>query len=106
MAILLLFNEFDRITVGEILETVEGTSDATVEGTSDETQIKSELCIQSLFILLKMKVLTCPRINPDQIDSDLKEIDILDFIIQVDESFKRFKNLYFIENFHFSSFYF
>jgi len=76
MTILLLFNKVDSITVQEIF---------------DQTQIESELTRQTVFSLLKSKVLICPQITADQLDKDLEDSDIkLDYTIQFDENFKRF----------------
>jgi hypothetical protein len=75
MAILMLFNEFENMTVEKMLDT---------------TQIESELFGQVLLGLLKSKVLICLQINPDELNDDFKVNNIeLNYTIQVDESFKR-----------------
>ncbi|CAF4095079.1 unnamed protein product [Adineta steineri] len=71
MAILLLFNKVDNMTVKSIC---------------DRTQIKSELCRPILLVLLKSQVLKCSEIT---VNEELKENDIKDdYMIQVDENFK------------------
>ncbi len=76
MAILLLFNEYNNITVEKMLDT---------------TQIESELFVQVLVTLLKSKVLICSEIDTENVkESDIKK----EYTIQVDEAFKRFENCF------------
>lgn len=76
MAILLLFNEYNNITVEKMLDT---------------TQIESVLFVQVLVTLLKSKVLICSDIDAENVkDSEIKK----EYTIQVDEAFKRFENCF------------
>jgi hypothetical protein len=78
MAVLLLFNEIDCLTVETIL---------------DQTQIENDLSRQVILSLLKSKVLICPQITGDQLDKDLKDSDIKhDYTIHVDQRFTRFNH--------------
>ncbi|CAF1052407.1 unnamed protein product [Rotaria sp. Silwood1] len=61
MAVLLLFNKFDNMTVQQILDT---------------TQISSESFEPVLFNLLKNKVLTCAGINADTLNENLNQSGI------------------------------
>ncbi|CAF0962912.1 unnamed protein product [Adineta steineri] len=71
MAILLLFNDVESMTV---------------ESICDITQIKSELCRPILLVLIKSQVLKCSEIT---VNEELKESDIEnDYTIEVDENFK------------------
>jgi cullin 1 len=73
MAVLLLFNEIDCLTVETIL---------------DQTQIENDLSRQVILSLLKSKVLICPQITADQLEKDLKDNDIKhDYTIHVDQRF-------------------
>jgi hypothetical protein len=77
MTILLLFNEFDNMTVERII---------------DKTQIDSELFGQVLWSLLQSKILICSEINADELKKDFKENIIkMDYNIQVSTSFERFE---------------
>jgi hypothetical protein len=78
MAVLLLFNEIDCLTVETIL---------------DQTQIENDLSRQVILSLLKSKVLICPQITADQLEKDLKDNDIKhDYTIRVDQRFTRFNH--------------
>ena len=73
MAILLLFNTADSMTVEAML---------------DATQIERQLFLQVLVTLLKGKVLKCPHLRSN---GEIKESDIEnDFSINVNLGFKKF----------------
>ena len=56
----------------------------------DETQIKSDLFLQVLCLLLKSKVITSPQINEDELDEDFKEADIkMNYQVQIANEYKR-----------------
>jgi hypothetical protein len=77
MALLLLFNQFENMTVETML---------------DKTQIEGELFTQVLSSLLKSKVLICSQINAEDLNKDIKKSDIqLNYTIQVDPKFTRFE---------------
>jgi len=77
MALLLLFNQFENMTIEKIL---------------DKTQIEGELITQVLISLLKSKILICSQINAEDLDKDLKKSDIqLDYTIEVDPKFTRYE---------------
>ncbi|CAF4197060.1 unnamed protein product, partial [Adineta steineri] len=85
MAILLLFNKVESITVNGESMTVNIKS-MTVESISKEAQIKPELCRPILLVLIKSQVLKCSDIT---VNEELKESDIEnDYTIEVDENFK------------------
>ncbi|CAF0885104.1 unnamed protein product [Adineta ricciae] len=74
MVILLLFNKLPTWTVEQM---------------QDETQIKSDLFLQVLCLLLKSKVITSPQINEDELDEDFKEADIkMNYQVQVATEYK------------------
>ncbi|CAF2446612.1 unnamed protein product [Rotaria sp. Silwood2] len=74
MAVLLLFNEFENMTVQKMLDT---------------TQITPESFAQVLVGLLKSKVLTCTEINPDTLNENLNESDITpNSIIEISQNFR------------------
>ena len=76
MTILLLFNEYNNITVEKMVDT---------------TQIESQLFVQVLVPLLKSKILICSEIDAENVqESDIKR----EHTIQVDETFKRFENCF------------
>ena len=76
MAILLLFNQTESLTVQAVL---------------DKTQIDSKLCIPSLVNLLKGKLLTCAEIVPPQLNDEHNENVIKrHHLICVDHTFQRF----------------
>ncbi len=87
MAVLLLFNQNDSLTIEQILE---------------QTQIETDSSRQVIFSLIKSKVLMCSQIPPDQLDKDLKDSDIKsEYTIEVDPRFSRFvRCLLNSENFH------
>jgi hypothetical protein len=75
MVVLLLFNKLQNWTV---------------ERMQDETQIKADLFLQVLCVLLKSKLITCPQINDEDLEEELKENDIkMNYSIQIAEDFKR-----------------
>jgi hypothetical protein len=75
MVVLLLFNKLPNWTV---------------ERMQDETQIKADLFLQVLCGLLKSKLITCPEINEEELEEELKENDIkMNYNIQISEEFKR-----------------
>jgi len=77
MALLLLFNQFENMTVETML---------------DKTQIEGELFTQVLSSLLKSKILICSQINAEDLNKDIKKSDIqLNYTIQVDPRFTRFE---------------
>ena len=56
----------------------------------DETQIKEDLFLQVLCVLLKSKVIVCPEINEEDLEEDLKETDIkMNYTIRVAHDFKK-----------------
>ncbi|CAF3028948.1 unnamed protein product [Rotaria sp. Silwood2] len=74
MAVLLLFNEFENMTVQKMLDT---------------TQITPESFAQVLVGLLKSKVLTCAEINPDTLNENLDESGIRpNSIIEISQNFR------------------
>jgi cullin 1 len=74
MAVLLLFNEYEHLTVERMLDT---------------TQLESELFVQVLISLLKSQVLICSEIAPEGLTEEFKETSIkMTYTIQVDENFK------------------
>ena len=75
MTMLLVFNEFESLTVQGIL---------------DKTQIEGELSLEVLAGLLKNKVLASPQIQADQLNENFKDSDIKsDYVIEVNQSFER-----------------
>ncbi len=75
MVILLLFNK---------------SQNWTVERMQDETQIKADLFLQVLCVLLKSKLIICPEINEEELEEELKESDVkMTYNIQIAEDFKR-----------------
>ncbi|CAF4406974.1 unnamed protein product [Adineta steineri] len=85
MAILLLFNKVESITVNGESMTVNIKS-MTVESISKEAQIELKLLRPILLVLIKSQVLKCLEIT---VNEELKESDIEDdYMIQVDENFK------------------
>ncbi|CAF0832811.1 unnamed protein product [Adineta steineri] len=85
MAILLLFNKVESITVNGESMTVNIKS-MTVESISKEAQIELKLFRPILLVLIKSQVLKCSDII---VNEELKESDIEDdYTIEVDENFK------------------
>ena len=77
MVVLLLFNKLPSWTV---------------ERMQDETQIKADLFLQVLCGLLKSKLITCPELNEEELEEDLKETDVkMSYNIQIADEFKRYK---------------
>jgi hypothetical protein len=76
MVILLLFNKLP---------------DWTVERMQDETQIKADLFLQVLCGLLKSKLITCPELNDEELEEDIKETDVkMNYNIQINNDFRRY----------------
>ena len=76
MAILLLFNQNESLTIEQIFE---------------QTHIESELYRQVVFSLIKSEVLICPQIPSDQLNKDLKDNEIKsEYTVQVNPRFTRF----------------
>jgi len=66
----------------------------------DETQIKADLFLQVLCGLLKSKLITCPEINDEELEEEIKENDIkMNYNIQIAEDFKRYE--YFNQRFYY-----
>lgn len=74
MVVLLLFNK---------------SASWNIQQMQDETQIKEDLFLQVLCVLLKSKLIVCPEINEEELEEDLKESDIkMNYSIRIADDFK------------------
>ncbi|CAF3492273.1 unnamed protein product [Rotaria socialis] len=77
MNILLLFNEFPTMTVEKML---------------DKTQIEPNIFMPALVSLIKMKILSCQDINPDQLNEHFQETNLsMNNNIRVNDAMKNDK---------------